>query len=241
MPLRFRSIMSGNGEELLDWLMEENLGSARLNYVPHADFMLATTTLKDGLTNTDMGKIVYTFELVDNEMQLLDIDIVLRNSNTTGLEFCHMLPGSSDANEYYQAEIVDAGARVNIETVNRHTIEGELQGSVRNVSVSAFPFQLSVYDSIEAFQKETGVPFSDKYAGCSFGDEIYATVVGKVMAARDVRMQAGDRSIDFVIAWLDTALGMIPAAMSRDVFDLESLAPGKTVVMNANLKADLAP
>ena len=43
-----------------------------------------------------------------------------------------------------------------------------------------------------------------------------------------------------VIAHVDTALGCIPVAMGRDVFDLSALDVGSIIGMNADVKVDLS-
>ena len=54
-----------------------------------------------------------------------------------------------------------------------------------------------------------------------------------------IRNQPHKEDHDFVIAWLDTALGILLAAMGREVFDLSELDAGKTIFMNAYIKANL--
>ena len=39
---------------------------------------------------------------------------------------------------------------------------------------------------------------------------------------------------------VDTALGVVPVAMGRDVFDLKKLKVGCVIAMNAVVKADVA-
>ncbi|MBQ3216741.1 MAG: hypothetical protein IJB35_02875, partial [Oscillospiraceae bacterium] len=50
----------------------------------------------------------------------------------------------------------------------------------------------------------------------------------------------GEAALPFVLAKVDTALGAIPVAMGREVFDLKELKAGCIVAMNADIKADLA-
>ena len=38
----------------------------------------------------------------------------------------------------------------------------------------------------------------------------------------------------------ESKTGVVPAAMGRDVFDIEKLKPGMVVAMNADVKADLS-
>lgn len=71
-------------------------------------------------------------------------------------------------------------------------------------------------------------------------DESYSFVVGKVVSYQDVEIALGETVLSFVLAKVDTALGVIPVAMSRDVFELEKLEVGCIIAMNADIKADLA-
>jgi hypothetical protein len=43
-----------------------------------------------------------------------------------------------------------------------------------------------------------------------------------------------------VIAFVESALGLLPTAMGRDVFNLDNLVPGAVVFMYADIKADFA-
>ena len=71
-------------------------------------------------------------------------------------------------------------------------------------------------------------------------DGSYTFLLGRVIGFRDVRWCLGTIELNFIIARLDTALGVIPAAMSREVFDLSNLSENAIVAMNADIKADLA-
>lgn len=55
-----------------------------------------------------------------------------------------------------------------------------------------------------------------------------------------LKISFGDVSWDFVLAHIHCALGTVPAAMGREVFDLSGLAPNTIVAMNADVKADLS-
>ena len=81
-----------------------------------------------------------------------------------------------------------------------------------------------------------GGMFNDKKKS----DESYSFVVGKVVSYRDVEIAFGETVYPFVLAMIDTALGVIPVSMGREVFDLESLKVGCIVAMNVDIKADLA-
>ena len=194
-------------------------------------------------------------------LEIKDLDIVWNNDTPTRLQFNTLRDGSSDANEYYEAETVGDGQHLEIETVNRHAVKGDILDTEREVYISAFPFELSVYADIDAFNKWVGFKseitlgdtdlkvggFSEKFMmpGGLFNDkkkmdESYSFVVGTVVAYRDVEIAFGETVLPFVLAQVDTALGVIPVSMGRDVFDLEKLEVGCVVAMNADIKADVA-
>lgn len=214
----------------------------------------------DSVSGQSFGKIVYTMKIDEEQkgISVIDIDIVLNNPNAARLRFLGKRRGSSDANEYYDAETTAGDARLQIETVNRHVLEEELVNTEREVSISAFPFELTIYDDIEDFNRfvgfgteiplrNTGIKvcgFSDRFmmpGGGSEENESYTFLLGTVVSFRRVSWRIEDKEIAFEIALLDTALGIIPVAMSRDVFNLSKLSVGKIVTMKADIKADFCP
>ena len=50
----------------------------------------------------------------------------------------------------------------------------------------------------------------------------------------------GETVLSFVLAQVETGLGIIPASMGREVFDLAELKIGCVIAMNADIKADVA-
>ncbi len=65
-------------------------------------------------------------------------------------------------------------------------------------------------------------------------------IVGIVISCQDVKVNMGKADLTFVIAQVKTALGIVPVAMSRDVFNIDGICPGKVLAMAAVVKADLA-
>ena len=61
-----------------------------------------------------------------------------------------------------------------------------------------------------------------------------------MVSFKDIELVLGKRVLPFVLAWVDTALGIIPVPMGREVFDLEKLEIGCIVAMNADIKVDVA-
>lgn len=226
------------------------------NYIQMAQFMTDLHTCQR------IGKLIYTMFRNEKEKSLnvLDLDITLDSVDTTELEFLEKLPGSSDANEYYDVAVAGEGQHLQIETVNRYFIKRDIMNTSQPVRVSAFPFRLTVYDDLIDLNRQLGytelkvkalrknlaglhkhfaAPGNILHGG-AFDGEVFSVIVGIVISVRDVEVCFGNYRIPFVIAQIDSALGLLPTAMGRDVFDLDGLAPGKAIMMYADIKADFA-
>lgn len=266
MPLHFGSITQDSQDSrLLEYLIHDGLDGADV-YLASKDkkYLHVARYMRDSVSGDRIGKIVYTL-FNDHErktLQILDIDIVLDGGQVTQLNFLQKLPDSSDANEYYDVEVVDGQQHLRIETVNRHCVDGEILGSTQEVLASAFPFRLSIHEDIDALNRELGFkerPIrlgdtemkmgglsptfaapSDVFHNQEFDGEVFSYVIGVVKSTRDVTIEFGERSLPFTIVLLESALGSLPTAVSREVFDLEELAPGKVISMFADIKADFA-
>lgn len=264
MPLHFGSITKDS--------QNPNLLASLLQEVNNYDTMAASADKKylhlakdifDRKSRDKLGQFVFTLHVNEERkaLEALDLDIVLSGGQMVDLRFLKLRPDSSDANEYYDAEIADDLGHLQIETVNRHIIDGTILDSVRAVRVSAFPFSLTVYDDMDAFNVWAGFKTEVTVKGTDYkvggysnrfiapgnalspnvkDDETYSFVVGTVKSYRDVEINVGMTSLPFVIAQLDTALGVLPTAMSREVFALDKLTAGKVIVMKADIKADFA-
>jgi len=254
MPIHFNSITNDSPSSAFAWMMQEPLQKADEAVVSEdKKHIHCASTFKDALTDIPIGKFIYTMEIHPDSLEILDVDIILLNDEAAEIEFVDMLDVESEPDKYYHVEAQEEGQHLYIETVNRYAVNEEIVGTTREVSVSAFPFELNVYDSIDDFNREIGFDevktvgdtditvggLSETFAGCSLDEDNYSMVVGKVVAFKDVRLSTPDKDYDFVLAWLDTALGLTPTAMGREVFDLESLGIGKIIVMNTYIKAEL--
>lgn len=253
MPLHFNSISNELTKETFNWMVRNTVeNNKEMHATEDGKFIHCWTDLIDEISGKSVGELVATFENVDGTMQLLDFDMTLNNDEAVEVEFVAKHEESSNANEYYQVEVVGKSHRINIETVKRHLIEGELEDTSRKVKLSAFPFSLSVYKDVEELNKElwpedgikieglekAKIGFAENYAGCSLDGEIYSMIIGKVERFQEIRFVA-DKNIDFLIVWINSAVGTLPTAVCRDVFDLEDLEVGKTIAMNTDIKADL--
>ncbi len=264
MPIHIQSLTAkGNDSGLLAALLQGALDhsdaaviSEDQRYIQLAQFLM------DMLSGQRIGKLVYTmFRSADERsLNVLDLDITLDSESTTELRFLAKLPASSDANEYYDVEATDEGQRLQVETVNRYLIRQEIENTTQIVRASAFPFRLTVYQDLDELNQKLG--FSGQQAEehdpkklglhehfaapgsfiqeKALNGETLSVIVGTVKSLRDVEVGFGKYKIPFVIAQVDSALGSLPTAMGRDVFDLDGLVPGAAVMMYADIKVDFA-
>jgi hypothetical protein len=229
---------------------------------PDKRFFCGRSRMIDSITNEPIGNFVYTIWSNEKERcnEIQDLDITLDNPTVTPLRFLEMLDKSEDTTEYYNVETEGEEAHLQIETVNRLAIPGSIVNSTQNAYISAFPFQLTMFDSIDdlnrlfGFKERTQVGSTDLYvSGLSDTfiapsgvlsdkdeDDVYTLMFGTVTSVRNVQVDMGITRLDFVLAQVRTALGIIPVAMGRDAFNIEGIRPGKVLAMNAYVKADLA-
>ena len=265
MPLHFNSITRDSQvPDLLTWILTNELNNSSI-ILASADkhYLHSRTEIIDEISGDVIGGYIFTLEVSDEEKAIFvkDVDIVFESESSSILRFLAIRPGSSDSNEYYDVQTADGAQRLQIETVNRHSVEGELVGTEQSVHISAFPFCVEMFDDMQAlnhrfgFDKEITVHGTDFKVG-GFSEhftapggmfveegedpETYSIMIGTVESVRDVQINLGDITIPFLLVQLDTALGVIPVAMNREVFDIEGIAPGKVIYMSADIKADLA-
>lgn len=262
MPIHLQSLTANSNDSgLLAALLQGALDHTDAAVVSEDQIYIQMAQfLMDVLSKQRIGKLVYTMFRNANEKSLivLDLDITLDSESVTELRFLDKLPASSDANEYYDVEATDEGQRLQVETVNRYLIRQDIENTTQAVRTSAFPFRLTVYKDLNELNRELGFPgqsvdemevvglhehfaapgsFSQDEA---FKGETFSVIVGTVKSVRDVEVRFGKYKIPFVIAQIDSALGLLPTAMGRDVFDLDGLVPGAAVIMYADIKADFA-
>lgn len=211
----------------------------------------------DEIGGDQIGKVCYTIKILEDKLEVLGLDITMDNDTPSLLRFNKRYDNSSDSNEYYEVEMVEVGAHLQIETVNRHVVREDLIDTEREVFVSAFPFELNIFPDIDALNDKLGFKpvkikgidimchgLSDKFAApagaLSDSEEKYSFVVGTVVSFRDAEIAFGDVRLPFVLAKVDTALGVIPVVMGREVFDIAEIKEGCIVGMNADIKVDLA-
>lgn len=262
MPLHLNAIMTERAQNaFMTWLLESVNEYDVLTASEDKRILLLTRYMREAGSERAIGKYVTT-ELIDSErkvLELIDLDITLLNDTAVPIRFLKRLPMSSDANEYYDASTKESEQHFQLETVNRHTVLFEVEGSVQNVYLSAFPFKLSLHDNMDALNASLGLAGERRIGNTAYKvrglsdtflapggavnpdvkeDETFSFVIGTVRSHRDVSIRSNTGTIRFSILWLDTALGLLPTAASPSVFNLSGLAVGKAVAMCADIKAD---
>ena len=223
---------------------------------------IGRTEITDTMSGDVIGHFVYSVRanIEEQRNEIQDLDITLYNNSPTSVHFLERLEKSDDATDYYDAETANSKQHFQLETVNKYTDCKDLTGTTRDVYISAFPFELSIYDSIDAFNEHLGFDknrpvgkLGIKTSGLSetflapggilsedFQNEIFSLVLGTVVSFRDVSVDFGKTTLSFILAQIRTAFGVIPVAIGREVFDVKNLKVGTLVAMNADIKADLA-
>lgn len=217
-----------------------------------------TTFFKDINTKKEIGKVVITLIVRPENIELVDTDIVLLSNHKTKLYFEEKLKESSEANEYYMVYELEQERHFDIETVNRYTIPEDIENKNIDVYLSAFPFQLDVFENEDemnrtlGFSKEVDIPAVGKKIitmdprmmsdgrFMTKADEPCSFIIGEVTDFKNVEVNIADNNIKFTIIDLDTAIGNMPVAVHEENFDLSKLKKGVLIGMVADIKADLS-
>ncbi len=264
MPIHLSSISAtADGNGILAAMLKGALDHSDAAVVSEdGSYIQMCQFMEDSLTGQRIGKLIYTMfrNAEEKALNVLDLDMTLDSGDAVELRFLEKLPDSTDANEYYEVGVVGEGQHLQVETVNRYFIKERVEGTVRKVRTSAFPFKMNVFEDHDALNQNLGylgngeeeqrmAPFGlhERFAapGSLFqksgsGGETYSVIAGTIRSVRDVVVRFGEYSVSFAIALVESALGLLPAAMGRDVFDLDGLVPGAAVFMYADIKADFA-
>ena len=162
MPVHFNSFIADREEQLKTKLFSDIV----TNYTEEADNVFVnddktkihmTSYFKDINTKKNIGKVVITLIVRKDNIELVDSDIVLLSDKKIKLHFEEKLEQSSEANEYYMVYDLESERHFDIETVNRYCIKEELEDSDRDAYLSAFPFQLDLYENEEEMNKALGM------------------------------------------------------------------------------------
>ncbi len=261
MPVHLDSIINESDEiqyKLLDGILSNDLENPDSVCFSEDKRKFAVTKYFLNNKKEKIGKTVVTF-MTNSEQtahELLDIDLTLLSNKPIKLLFEKRLEASSEANEYY--DVIGDEKHFQIETVNRCNLHKEMiEGTEEEVYVSAFPFQLDVFDSVDGFNKKVGLDkpiktggfeleiqgFAEDFVGVGGVfldnlDVICSVMIGIVESFEDMTVNIGGNEFEVVLIQLKTGIGIIPVIASRKVFDLTGLDKGKTIVMIADIKAD---
>ena len=155
MPLHLNSITNDSqNSEPFAWMLQKGMDECDSIFITEDQkYFHIRCNILDKLSGQNIGKLVYTILHGEKTLEIKDLDIVWNNDTPTLLQFNTLRDGSSDTNEYYEAETVEEGQHLEIETVNRHVVPEDILNTEREVFISAFPFELSVYADIDAFNE----------------------------------------------------------------------------------------
>lgn len=254
MPVHFNSIIKKESEnKVLSSILENNLDNPDDVFVPSSkDRFLIINNIVDEKTNNTVGRITITFITRNNAHELVDIDITLNSTEKIKLNFEEKYDKSSESNEYYQVSSED-DVHFDIETVGRFRIDGDLEGTTKEVSLSAFPFKANIYDSIDDANEDLGfkpvnVPgienpvmgLSETFMGCGFGEnnEIFSIIVGKIKSFNDVETFFGKEKVSFTIINIETAVGILPVAINLENFDMNNIKEDQVMIIYTDVKAE---
>lgn len=261
MPLHINSITNDRSTSVLAWILQKGMDECNSIFVSDDNkYFHIRREIRDLRTGDAIGELVYTVKHSDERLEVLDLDITWNSDELVSVQFDKLCKGSSESNEYYLAEVMDGG-HFELETVNRYVIKNDLENTENQVYISAFPFELSVFPDIDSFNEWAGFKneitvgdtdikvggFSESFImpGGIFKEdkseeEHYSFLIGRVVDFRDVEIAFGEQIYSFVLAKVDTALGVIPIGIGREVFDLSEIQVDCIVAMNADVKADMA-
>lgn len=261
MPLHLESITNKESSGIFSWIIQNQFYECEDAFATK-DKMCAhcSKDIVDKLSQEKIGEYIFTLKtnLAAQANELLDFDIVFKNPVNSQIKFTEKLSPSSDANEYYNAETEDGG-RFQIETVNRYLVEGDSEGKVHNVNLSAFPFILSIYDDLKELNAEMGfvgeikvgetdltvegysdnfVATGDLFKSDINSDETFSFVIGKITKFQNCRIEMNNEFCDFIIVQLNTAVGNLTTVINTDKCDIAEIAEGKIIAMCAYIKAN---
>lgn len=263
MPIHLGAMTNdSDNASILAWIFSQ-AGNSELGFASKdSNYFHFFKPLMDTISGRQVGRIVFTLKNNEAEktLEILDVDMFFENPQSVDISFLSRREGSSDSNEYYDVEFMNGrDGHMAIETVNRHMIEGDIEGTTQSVHLCAFPFKLSLYDSMDELNKALGFSqpikvkgtdyevngFSEEFAapGDAFGaqeGETFSFIIGKIYDYKEVQLQMDEDRLSFILASVITGAGVMPVPMSKDVFNLQKLHGGAYVAMHADVKADFA-
>ncbi len=264
MPLHLDAfVLEDTAERIYDFLLEDAQTAEPVYISKDKTVAHLRKRLKDDLSGREFGSVIYTIKMDREEdtISIIDIDIVPDSVRSTTLTFMEKLPSSSEANEYYNAEVTGKICQIQVETVNRNACDEEIVDTDRDVFLSAFPFSVNMFNSMDEVNErfkakgkkevgDTGLEiggFADEFAAPSTfftagkdSDETFTYFFGRVSTIRSVKCSDLGEKVSFLLVYVDCAMGLIPVVMSQNCFDLEDLDLGKILEIRADIKADFS-
>ena len=255
MPLRQESYLNEkDGKRFLGDAFTSSVKQGELVFSSKgANFFMNECELKDKKTGVYYGFIFSLFKVNEEKkhLELMDLDMTIKNLKTDNIHILERLPASGEANEHYMAETKD-GSHFIIETVNRHAVWDEnKEDKTMNPNLSAFAFKINVHDSIDEYNsKLDNFPVESKVGKVTgFADTFtmpadqdtkapYTYFLGTVEKVVDIHTRFRFSVLDFSIIYANTFFGILPIVASKKVFDLSKLKKGKLVEVCADIKAD---
>lgn len=254
MPLHLDLITDNKPSDMLAGILQKDFYEADSAVVnKDKTYFTGSKSFVDKNGKDIIGKAVISGAQRTDHNEVIDVDIVLKNNNAVEVEFCEKYDESSETTEVYEVECDDV--RFEVETVNRIAIEGEILNTKQKVYLSAFPFKVSLFNNIDEFNEWAGVKkpiqvgdtdikvsgFSETFMGCGtgLGQEVPCTnMIGKIENIREIKTIIGGMKTEFIIAYVRTAVGVIPTCIKSNTFKKNELQVGKLMVAFAYMKAD---
>lgn len=255
MPLRQESYFKEkDGKRFLGDALTSAVKRGELVYSSKgANFFMNEYELKDKKTGLYYGFIFSLLKVNEEKkhLELMDLDMTIKNLKTDDIHILERLPASGEANEHYMAKTED-GSHFIIETVNRHAVWDEnIEDKTMNPNLSAFAFKINIHNSIDEYNsKLDNFPVESKVGKVTgFADTFtmpadqdtkapYTYFLGTVEKIVDVHTRIRYSALDFSIIYANTFFGLLPIVASKKVFNLSKLEKGKLVEVCADIKAD---
>ena len=264
MPVHFDLLTSADSSDyFVDLTTDELQNVEGVAASSDGRFALLTRFWKADENEEDLLRCVYTLRRSESGFELIDVDLFSPSPEAVELRFVELLDDSSEANEYYAAEVPENSVGLEVETVNRHLVDQPVEGQVHKVRLCAFALSLKVFDSMEHLNRACGFCKSIKCGdqdvqvagldaefmapGGSLSpksqrgeDDYHTTFVGRVLSYRTVEVDIGERSLEFGQALVQSGAGIMPLLVSLDDSAAAELAEDKHILVTALVKADFA-
>ena len=212
--------------------------------------------LVDQRSGEPVGNVIVSLvgDQKTGKSRYVDVDLSFYSDEPVRIQLENKIGENSFANQHFNAVYLEvAEQHFCLETVNRFGSNPELDGTEVSAYISIFPQRVTVYKDLKELNRAYGLPkeienpamreigitsicYSDTFIA-AFED--YNKVFGTVVSMKDVELQMDPLTLNFVLAKVRTGFGIVPVAMSRELFDLENLAPGCALDIEGRIVADL--